>query len=86
MNDEEKDALIYEALGETFPKQRAKVRPLENWEGFGWWWERSQKMEWWEEFLAYHWLLASTPRSVYKIVNPIRGRDALAEFLSEVKD
>jgi hypothetical protein len=113
MNDQEKDRVIVESLGECWHeweyyssyrlageesdercvkckrfKSELKVDSLSTWEGFGWWWERAQKMEWWVEFIV--WLQHKYLRSNFQydvrmipivFTNPIRGRDALYEFL-----
>ena len=57
-------------------------------EGFFWWWERVQKMKWWDCFLdwinlqyAKGYLGPEFNRCLEFMIHPIRGRDALAEWL-----
>lgn len=68
-----------------------EIPNLTTWEGFGWWWERAQKMEWWDNFWGY--LCDTVVNKKIKLpdyadycftfyfIDPTRGRDALAEFL-----
>jgi len=66
---------------------------LATWEGFGWWWERVQKMKWWDCFLdwinlqyAKGYLGPEFNRCLEFMIHPIRGRDALAEWLRNNED
>ena len=60
---------------------------LATWEGFGWTWERVQKMEWWESFCRSLWILGPFNPVVVpsSYIEPTRFRDALAEFLERRK-
>jgi hypothetical protein len=50
-------------------------------EGFFWWWERAQKMEWWDEFISEEISQDSNTRNYdLEVINPTQGRDALYEF------
>jgi hypothetical protein len=110
MTDKEKDKLIVEALGKKYTDWAGSIWPingdgqlgscLDTWEGFGWLWERAQKMEWWESFMD--WIYTEYAKG-YKgpefnrcaeyfvhppysaPLHPIRFRDALAEFLEARK-
>jgi len=56
---------------------------LDTWEGFGWIWERAQKMEWWDRFM---WEESLDHFRTWKyLVSPTRFRDALVEFLERRK-
>ena len=65
------------------------IPPLATPEGFFWWWERAQKMEWWGQVMdwAYNrWLdtvnpgLTSDQQFFLWLIHPTRGRDTAYEF------
>jgi len=59
-------------------------------EGFFWIWERAQKKEWWPIFKAWFWGhdgVRHLPMMIpEEFIDPIRGRDALAEWLRNNED
>ena len=106
MTSQEKDKLIFEALGECWhvlePDYHGKLehvcqrcgklflprkreRFFTTWEGFGRLWEQAQKMEWWQEFRRDRGLCTNSQFFLTSLINRIRFRDALAEFLERRK-
>lgn len=63
---------------------------LKTWEGFGWAWERAQKMEWWSDFVAWdyekRWDADRRERGnwwYHDLINPAFFRDALYDFFKQ---
>ena len=71
-------------------KSEQEFKSLATPEGFFWIWERAQKKEWWPIFKAWFWGhdgVRHLPMMIpEEFIDPIRGRDALAEWLRNNED